>query len=112
MCSEGHKRCKSTLLCPLLFPFELCTAPLWPVPFGCNLYIKESVLRFFPWQGGSSLCLGGFALPRLWAGTTWAFDAGVALKERKKELVGAQCRNWPGEHETLEYEGLNPVDHS
>lgn len=50
--------------------------------------------------------MAGWLLPGL-----WAFDAGLALKERKKELVGAQCRNWPGEHETLEYEGLNPVDH-
>lgn len=32
-CSEGYKCCKSTLLCPLLFPVELCTAPLQPVPF-------------------------------------------------------------------------------
>jgi len=32
-CSEGYKRCKSTLLCPLLFPVELCAVPLRPIPF-------------------------------------------------------------------------------
>lgn len=59
--SEGYKRCKSTLLCPLLFPVELCTGPLGPIPFCLSLVYKGLLLKLFSWKDHSSPRTGGLA---------------------------------------------------
>lgn len=49
----------------------------------CHLYIKDSA-EAFPGAGWAPPCAWGvLALPRLWAGAAWAFDA-----EREEKRTG------------------------